>query len=230
MNTARVSLLLISVFAVPPATADLAAVDLDPAACQTWAYPVLHTNHGWEFSMNESVEVTHLGLLDVGSSTNHPPEFTPDGFKLAHPIGIFKLDGTLVTSGTLLPGTGGIVQGIFRYVSVPHAVLTPNVHYVVAYYTESYPYPDVDWAAFHMTTFQTHPAVNYINSRYNGAGGLALPTILEDPNGVVPHRFGPNFLFVPEPGSSLLLTVLVTTLSRRRKAGHPDAVRGRRAG
>ena len=216
MSTARLALLLISVFAVPAAMADLAAVDLDPAACQTWGYPVPHTNHGWEFTVNEPIEVTHLGLLDMAYTGTYPPEPTPDGFKLTHPIGIFKLDGTLVTSGTLLPGTGGVVQGLFRYVPVPHATLVPNVHYVVAYHTDDWTFPGVDYAALHMTAFQTHPAVNYINSRYNGAGGLALPTILDDPNGVTPHRFGPNFLFTPEPGTALLLTALVTTLLRRR--------------
>lgn len=192
------------------------AVDLNPAEMTVWGDALANTNHGWEFTVNSPIEVTHIGLLDIANPPNSMPDTTPDGFSLAYPVGLFNAGGTLLTSGTMSPGTGDMLVDNFRYVPVPTVTLSPGVHYVVAFHTATHNWPDVDYHIANIPQFQPNPAINYVIARWGIGSGLALPPNLVDPNGAAPYRFGPNFLFVPEPGNFTALALAGLALFRLR--------------
>jgi hypothetical protein len=201
---------------VASATAGDVAVSLNPADMTGWGWPLPNTNHGWEFTVNSAIQVTHLGLLDVANPPITMPDITPDGFKLPHAIGLFQADGTLLTSGTVSPGSGDMLVDNFRYVSVPPVALSPGVHYVVAFHTVTGVFPDVDYQILNIPGFETNPAINYVIARWGFDSTLALPPNLTDPSSETPYRFGPNFLFVPEPATFAALGLGGLALFRRR--------------
>ncbi len=67
--------------------------------------PVADSVHGWEFTVNTDIILTHLGLYDLDL----------DGFSDDHDIGLFRLgDGMLLTSGTINLVTRGGWAEIYK--------------------------------------------------------------------------------------------------------------------
>ena len=198
---------------VAAAAATDVAVSLNPALATTRAYPWGDSNHGWEFTVNYMIEVTHIGMLDLTTGGG----IAPDGFLLAHDVGLFRMDGALLTAGTLSPGTGDMLLDNFRYVPVSPVMLSPGEHYAVVYYAATNEWPTVDETIAAIPSFQASPAINYVAARSSwGDGSLALPSNQIDPNNPHPYCFGTNFLFVPEPGTLFLLGLAGAALLRRR--------------
>jgi len=84
------------------------AVSLSTHSPDGW--PNAGSNHGWEFTVNEEITLTHLGLYDHGDN----------GFSIDHPIGLWRLsDEALLASGTVSAGTGDTLIDHFRYIDVP---------------------------------------------------------------------------------------------------------------
>ncbi len=199
------------------------AMSLNPADMTGWGWPLANTNHGWEFTVNATIQVTHLGLLDVANPPATMPDITPDGFVLTHAIGLFRTDGTLLAASMFDPGTGAMLLDNYRYVPVSPVTLSPGVHYVVAFHTATASFPNVDYHIANIPQFAPNPAINYVISRWGTGSGLGLPGNLVDPSGNSPYRFGPNFMFVPEPamcaalgfGGLLLLRGRVRTRCRQ---------------
>ena len=77
---------------------------------------------GFEFTTNAAVTVTSLGYFDNGG----------DGFATAHTVGIYDNTGNLITEITLDAGTGGTLEGSFRYESIAPVVLAAGESYVLA--------------------------------------------------------------------------------------------------
>ena len=169
-------LMIVAVALACPALADQAAVNLNLADSVIWGNPQAGMSHGWEFTVNQSIEVTHLGMIDVGPA-GYPPGLDQDGFQLSHPLGIFRLsDGALLTQGAVSPGTGDELIGVFRYVPVPHVVLTPGESYVMTMYSATDAFPQVDFISIWMSAISPASDINYVVGRYGGPSGeLKLP-------------------------------------------------------
>lgn len=161
------------------------------------------TNHGWRFTADEDITLTTLGLWDDDD----------DGMDIEHPIGIWEFSsGTLLASGVIHAGTGDLLIDHFRYIDVPDVDLAAGVDYVLGFHTASsnsdkmvYGGPLIDWVV--------DPAITYLDARYGGSPSLAMP----GPSVTTTYyRFGPNFQFVPEPGTLSLLLIGGLALLRRR--------------
>jgi hypothetical protein len=157
------------------------------------------TNHGWEFTVNEEgLILTHLGLFDLGD----------DGLIHEHPIGVFDLNANLLTSGTMPAGTGAPLLDHFRYIDVEDLALSMDETYVVSYYSAS---SGGDFVITAADDLWVNPAVNLIQGRWGGEGFFTLPG-----NTTGAHRIGPNFQFIPEPGTLALLALGALVVARRR--------------
>lgn len=135
------------------------------------------TNHGWEFTLSETVTVTHLGLWDQNN----------DGFAERHPIGLFRLsDGALLATGTMSQGSSDPLDDGFRYIEVTPVTLDPNVNYVVSYHSSQ----SVDFVVTNGLGEVFAPEVNWVQGRWEFAGSLGIPA-----NTTSADRYGPNFKF-----------------------------------
>lgn len=157
--------------------------------------------HGWEFTVNTDITLTHLGLYDREL----------DGFVHDHPIGLFRVsDGALLTSGTMSAGAGDPLIANFRYIDVADVALSTTENYVLSYYSAE------EFGDFVVTDPKGEvfaPEVNWISGRFGGnAGGLIIP-----PNSTGDDRYGPNFQFVPTPGAIFLFAVAGLAARRRRR-------------
>jgi hypothetical protein len=178
------------------------AVDFNISTSQ-WGGMVAGSNHGWQFTANQSITVTHLGLYDEW----------PDGFSIDHPIGLWRLnDGSLLASGTMSAGTGDTLTDHFRYIDIPDVQLSVGMDYVVGFYSA---FECSNEMIIKADGLQVNPAISLVVGRYDVGGQFQMPanpipTEGENPWDPPPDpdRFGPNFLFeVPEPYTLILLGI-----------------------
>ena len=169
---------------------------------------------GYEFTVQGSpISITKLGFFDYGA----------DGLTESHDVGIWELGNTTalatatVTTNSPLEGPMIASAGQFRYEELATAVdLNANTTYRIgAYYSSNH---GDAWAQSNgAVSWTTAGEINYVDPRYKYAGGLAYPDNEASPRELA--YFGPNFQFVPEPGTLGLLIgvgVFVITLRRRR--------------
>ncbi|NOT38726.1 MAG: DUF4082 domain-containing protein [Saprospiraceae bacterium] len=137
---------------------------------------------GWRFSTNVALSISALGVFDEGS----------DGLSSSHPVGIYSDAGVLLATGTVPAGTGGTLNGAFRYVSIAPVILQPGTYRVVALHLLT----GGDTYAFNSTgTF--HPNVTWISGAYSNSATLVFPTTLL---GSGTSWFGGNFIAGPLEG------------------------------
>ncbi len=184
------------------------AISLDPTQTTQWTRTLVDVNYGWQFTVNEPLALTHLGILDVVNIN----DMTPDGFRDAHDLGLYETTGTLLRSATLEQGESGLLVDNFRYAAVPEFILQPGISYVVASHFPVNPFFDEDLVISDIAAFGVHPSVNYGTAKIGIADSLALPLDAW----VHPYLFGPNFLVVPEPGTVVLIGLGAIAVLRRR--------------
>lgn len=163
---------------------------------------------GWEFIPSEDLEVTSLGYLDP----------TGAGFSYSHEVGLFTLDGELISSTLVQADTASPIRGQFRYEEVTPIVLSADVHYVIAGGTErERGYSSLGQAPDNL---QFAPEVAFVGGRTHGGGTsqLRFPDYYFT---TLPGYFGPNFEYkvVPEPSVLGLMGIAVFVLSGRRGRG-----------
>jgi len=176
-------LLLICSLYVRDATAD-AALSLTGGA--VGARPLARSVHGWEFSPNSDIIISHLGLLD----------WNGDGMSIDHPIGVFdQATGDLLTSTTIHAGMDGFLQDGFRYVPTDNVLLIAGSDYVIAYYS-AVSAPDEIFVRL-ISDLTYHPEIESGFHRYEyPIDRLVMPSqVLDDPLEPARYRIGPNFLF-----------------------------------
>ncbi len=145
---------------------------------------------GWEFQMNQDVQVTALGLLDLG--------FTSD-----HEVGIWNTSGTLLGDATVsesaTPDSGG-----FAWATLGTDIsLTAGQDYVVAAWYPTASGTTDGWVVYGSGP-TTSPGVTYMDAELGGP-----TTSFTYPNNANPAFnagvFGPNFQYgtspVPEPST-----------------------------
>jgi hypothetical protein len=166
---------------------------------------------GFEFSVNQSLSVTALGVYDDGQ----------DGLANSAQVGIWDISGNLLASVTVPSGTAGTLVGDFRYADISPLTLSPGQDYVVGAY--------INDTATSFNTLQGgsgfyDPAVNGIEDRFSNFNSMfSFPDSTNDhPGGA---WLGGNFLFaspVPEPSSVTLLALggfgMLGYFWRRRQA------------
>ena len=160
--------------------------------------------HGWRFSPNESIVVSHLGLFD---NLN-------DGFNSDHEIGIFDYaSGTLLVSAFLNAGTGDLLVDNFRYTEISGTLLEADTEYIVAFHASEEDLMVID----NPVSLSFDPGITYLSSSWSeGSGSLDMPV---NQGGTFPYRFGPNFQFdtIPEPSSLAFLLLMAPSLLKRRR-------------
>ena len=166
---------------------------------------------GWSFHLDVPAVVVALGYWDEGG----------DGLVDAHPVGLWKLDGTLdgnlqtqTTVTNASPITIASVSGLgvwrFQPLVVPQQ-LAPGDYVLGGFY----PGGSLDLFRFAGTSFETLPGITYTGARdQQFAPGLAFPLPVNQPPGAY---FGPTLL-TPEPSTAALLAIGLTAfaLGKRR--------------
>lgn len=159
---------------------------------------------GWEFSVNQAITVTHLGLFDLGQ----------DGLAESHAIGIWSVTGgNPLFQATIPAGNATSLDGKFRYVQIPETILQPGNYVIGAQYFGV----SADSRVSEATGITTDTSITYVGSRYGIGSNLPFPSTSSGPG----HYFGPNFQVVPEPSTVALFStgglVLAAGLIRKRK-------------
>jgi hypothetical protein len=171
------------------------------------ATSVANATYGWRFSLDASVSVTHLGLLDAIDS----------GFLEEHRVGIWNGSDDLVAEITFPAGESGVLENGFRYLPVASPVtLQAGQNYSIGSWNLST--SDNAVISAHFTT-QYAPEINYLGAGYSQLTGFAAP---KNDISLAHGYFGPTLKFelvpVPEPREHIVATaiLLLASLAVRR--------------
>ncbi|MDG2201012.1 MAG: hypothetical protein P8K80_07500 [Phycisphaerales bacterium] len=160
---------------------------------------------GWQFTATNDLDVTHLGVLDLGEA----------GLGDRHTVGLFNSAGDLLVSSTISAGLNGdLMLDSMIYNSVDVTSLQKNeTYYILAdnwnagqdaftfgWNTVDFS-NDIDWMGFSEST-----------------GGSIFDPVVHFNNGE-PGNIGPGFMYrvAPSPGALALLGLAGIASRRRRR-------------
>lgn len=159
----------------------------DEQAIGDWDYqssvtPANYT-YGWEFTVAQSLIVTHLGLWDYGQ----------DGLMATHLVRIWTGGGSELASGTVPSGATTFATWRWAELSTPVS-LAPGSYVIGAVYGTG-----TDYLAANVSPFNVSSEIAYVQMRF--ASGSQFP---DQANPSANGIFGPNFRYlkpdpVPEP-------------------------------
>ncbi len=204
-----------AVFADDPAVSFTSA-DINPAFNVTFSNSAGGFVLGYKFTLTESVRVTQLGYYD---------DFG-DGLLGSHEVGLYAVDGSLLTSATINPGD--TLDEVFRYTAITPIDLAAGDYVLsgVAGYDPGNPVDKYTHDPF-SSTFD--PRFAFIENRVLGGQGNTLTFLTDADTEMDPILtfgwYGPNLKLVevPEPGTMLTLAgmsalVFGARSKKRRKA------------
>jgi hypothetical protein len=172
--------------AAAPAQAAPSAIDLFTEPQDTFVGATLTI--GWLFSVDRDIAVTALGVFD---------DFE-DGLFFAAPVGIWDMQGQLLTSAVVPKDQLGALQDGFRYTSIAPFHLKSGEHYVIgAFYAGDFA------ATLGPGEGAFNPHVHFEGNRFANTNAFLFPGM---PDEEAPFA-GPNFQAtgIPEPASWALM-------------------------
>jgi len=168
---------------------------------------------GWSFDVDSDILIKKLGVWDD----------LDDGLDAAHQVGIWNdagdlLVSTTVQSGTASPTEGPVVAGgQFRYEAiefVDQVVLSAGETYVIGAL-----FDDDDDFIWDGSSMSTASEIIFGEQLYADGNGFELP---ENPFPSPRYGyFGPNFMFVPEPSSGVLLALGLIAFAVSKRTHRP---------
>ncbi|MBN9420580.1 MAG: DUF4082 domain-containing protein [Candidatus Eremiobacteraeota bacterium] len=157
---------------------------------------IANTTAGWSFTVNQTIQVTALGLFDDASVT---------GLTDSHQIGIWDSSSALIASATVPSGTAATLVSNFRYVSIaPVTLLAGQVYTIGASFLAN----SFDYSNIFRTSAVFNPVITYGEARTVLGSGLNNP--VDSGFGLEQGVFGPNFDFILAGGAPELDTVSAT--------------------
>jgi hypothetical protein len=175
---------------------------------------------GWQFTVNVTMQVTHLGLYDVNA----------DGFQAGYPVGLWSEEGFLLTSAVVPVGAAAPYIDGFRYVEAeePGALLTPGHTYTIGYFAAGLAPADemIHFGGFHTV----NPLINQLPGSV--VTGIPEPDMyMPDTSFGFDHWMGPSFQFtvIPEPASAALLWAIALMRGGRKRRSESQRGQTRRS-
>ncbi|WDE00802.1 PEP-CTERM sorting domain-containing protein [Thalassomonas actiniarum] len=192
--------LLLPLLTAHQALASTMALGFPDEPTDAWIWP--GATIGWEFTTSSDIQVDSLGVWD---------EFG-DGLAEEHAVGIWGLDGTLLTSAIVGSGTSATLDSSFRWVDIPSFSLDAGSYVVGAYFSDN-----SDRGAAR-SSYTTASEITFNQNLFLYNNGFTLPT--EHWNNFDGGNFGANFKFssaaVPEPSALLLFGLGFIGLALRK--------------
>ena len=156
----------------------------------------VNNTYGYSFTALADLTATDLGIFDLNLGTL----VIGDGLLEPHLVGLWKADGTLLSSVIVPPGGAGTLVGGFRYAPIAPISLQSGETYVVAAHYASGTIGDA-YTLTGFATFTWDPLIAPVDGR-RFDNGFGFPTVnLRD------FFAGPNVIVTsaPEPGTLVLL-------------------------
>lgn len=192
--------LLFPFFAINQALASTIALGFPDEPTNAWIWP--GATIGWKFTTSSDIQIDSLGVWD---------EFG-DGLAQEHAVGIWSLDGTLLTSAIVDSGTSNALENSFRWADIPSFALDAGSYVVGAYFSDN-----SDRGAA-LSNYSTASQITFNQNLYLYGNGFTRPT--DHWAGFDGGNFGANFKFtpasVPEPSALLLFGLGFISLALRK--------------
>ncbi len=148
---------------------------------------------GWEFTLNEDIQVTELGVFDANG----------DGMAAPHDIGLWSISNeVLLVTTSFLAGTVHPLDGDYRYIPIAPLNLTSGVTYAIA--VQGF-LPSNDAFPNSPTEITPAPQLSFGGRRLAIGANPAL--IFPNITGGSPENMAVNFKFAAEePPGEVLVT------------------------
>lgn len=176
--------------AVPGHSAAVQSTNPPDATWTGFAGAISAGTAGWVVHVGpRALEVDHLGLYDAGGG----------GLAQAHQVGLWRANGTLITSVTVRAGTAAQLVDGYRYESITPVTLAAGTDYVLGAFYGSVSGDPILYGAQQTLS----PLVSFGMSRQSVLSPGASFGYLSIDAGLSQGIFGPNFLFADEADLAL---------------------------